>query len=63
MFLDSFDEIGSMPGAYSITLNPNIPPMQNGKCRVPIETKEEVEAQLKEMTTQDIITPQVQPTP
>ena len=58
-----FDTIDSMPGQYNITLDPNILPVQHGKHRVPIEAKEEIEAQLKEMTTQGSITTQVEPTP
>ena len=49
MFLDSFDKVDSMPGTYSITLDPNISPMQNRKCSVPIEAKKDTDAQLKEM--------------
>ena len=39
MFTHSFDKIGSMPGEYSITLDPNIPPVQHGRCRVPTEQR------------------------
>ena len=49
--------------AYSIILNCNIPPEQEGRCRVLMETKAEIEGQMKEMITQDIITSQVEPLP
>ena len=57
----SCQQTGNMPGKYSIVLNPSV-----FQCilkgAIPIETKEKIRAQLK-MTTQDIITPQVEPTP
>ena len=59
MFPDSFDDMGK----YSITLNHNVPPIQERKCRVPKKAKEEIKSQLKQMTIQDIIMPQVEPTP
>ena len=63
MFLDSFHEIGTMPGKYRITLDTNIPLLQHRRCRISIEAKEDIEAQLKEMTVQGIITLQLVPTP
>ena len=63
MFLESFYKIDSMPVKYFITLNPYVLLVQHGSCRVPIEAKEEIETKLKEMTPQDIITLQVEPTP
>ena len=63
MYLESFDKIGNMSDEYSITLNPNGPPVQHTRWNVPTEAKEEMLAQLKEITMQDIITPQVEPTP
>ena len=52
-----------MPGKYNITLNPNVLQVQYSRHRVPTEAKEEIEAQLKEMTMQGTITPQVEPNP
>ena len=63
MFPDSFDNIDHMPDEYNITLNPNFQPMQQGQCRVSVDAKEEIKIQIREMTVQDIITPQVVPTP
>ena len=63
MFPDSFDKVCSMPGKYRITSQPNILPVQHGRCRVPIEAKEKMESQLIEMIAQGIITSQVKPTP
>ena len=63
MLPDSFNKIGNMPDKYSITHDLHIAPVQHGRHRVPIEAKVEIDAQLKEMTMQDIITPQVEPTP
>ena len=56
MVPDSFDRIDNMPGEYSITLNPNIPPEQHGRCKVSTVAKEEVKNQMKQMTVKDIIT-------
>ena len=63
MFLESFDKIGSMSGKHNIKLEPNILPVQHERCRVSLEAKEEIEAELKEMTTQGINTPQVKLAP
>ena len=60
MFSDSVDKIGSMPVKYSITLDQNIPSVQHRRHRASIQAKEEIQAQLKEMTAQDIITPKSQ---
>ena len=54
MFPDSFDRMGNMQDEYSNTLDPNVPPVQHGRHRVPKEAKEEIKDQLKDMTTQDI---------
>ena len=52
-------QIGKMPGEYSITPDHNFPVVQCVRQRVPLEGKEKKEVQLKEMATQDIITLQV----
>ena len=64
MFADSFNKIDNMSGEYSITVDPNTSSTTSStlKQRVPIEIKEDIETQMKEMTVQDII-PQVKPTP
>ena len=63
MYADPFDKRGSTPWKYSITLDSNVSPVQHGRCRVPIEAKEEIEALLGEMMTKDIIYVQFDPTP
>ena len=63
MFPDPFNKVSSMADKYLILLDPKIPSVQHGRCRVPIEAKEDMEIKLREMTVQDIITPQVEPTP
>ena len=50
-----------MPDGFAIPLDPHVPPVQHGRHRVPIEAREENEG-LKEVSAQDIITPQVEPT-
>ena len=51
------------PGIYRITLYPSIPPVQHKRCRMPIEAKEEIEVQLKEMNAPGIFIQQAEPTP
>ena len=63
MFQDSLNKIGSMPGEYSIILDPNFLSLLHGRHRVPIEAKEEIETQLREIAVNDIITTMVEPTP
>ena len=62
MFPNSFGKIGNMPGKYAITLNLNVPLVHYGRQRATIEAKEEIEAQLKKITVQDIGTCKVEPT-
>ena len=52
-----------MPGKYFSILDPNVPPMQHRRSRVPVEAKEVIETKLREPTVQDIIIPWVEPTP
>ena len=59
----SFDKIGSMLRQYSISQHLNIQPVQSGRCRVLIKSEEEIKAQLREMMTKNIITPQVKSLP
>ena len=48
---------------YSITLDPNVLPLQHGRCRVPIKAKEDIRIWLWEMTALGISTPQAEPAP
>ena len=52
-----------MQGEYDIKTDPAVPPVQHGRCKVPIEYKEEIEKELAEMVWQKIITKQTEPTP
>ena len=63
MFPDSFETLSGMPSEYSITVDSNILTIQHRRYIVPIEATQEIGTQLKEMTVQYIITPQVEPNP
>ena len=43
MYPNRFDRLGSLEGEHEIKLDPSVPPKQNGRRRVPIEVKEEIE--------------------
>ena len=47
---------------YHITLDPKIPPVVHAPCKVPIELKDKLQAELCEMESQDIIARVTQPT-
>ena len=63
MYLNSFDRIGSLKGEYTIKIDPNIAPVQQVRCKVPIESKEAICAALDSMIVEDILEPQTEPTP
>ena len=52
-----------MSGEYDIKTNPSVPPVQHGRCKVPIEHKAEIEKELNEMVCQGIIAKQMELTP
>ena len=52
LFPNTFDCIGDMLGEYDIKTDPTVPPVQHGRCKVPIEYKEEIEKELGEMVHQ-----------
>ena len=56
-FPESFDHVGSLPGIYTMHLNPSIPPVQHARRKVPIECKEQIEKALQKMEDLQIITP------
>ena len=60
---NSFDCIGDMSGEYDIKTDSSVPPVLHGRCKVPIEYKEEIEKELGEMVQQEIIAKQTDPTP
>ena len=63
MYLNSFDRIGSLKGEYTIKIDPTITPVQQVRRKVPIESKEAICAALDTMIEEDILEPQIEPTP
>ena len=63
MYPNSFDRIGSLKGEYTIKIDPNIAPVQQARCKVPIESKEAICAALDSTITGVILEPQIEPTP
>ena len=60
-FPHSFDTTGSMPGVYTIRLDPSVPPVQHARRKVPIECREAIEKLLQDMVDQAIIAPVTEP--
>ena len=56
-FPHSFDTTGSMPGVYTIRLDPSVSPVQHARRKVPIECREAIEKLLQDMVDQAIIAP------
>ena len=52
-----------MSGEYDIKIDPGVPPVQHGRCKVPIEYKAEIEKELNDMAQQGIIVKQMELTP
>ena len=63
MYLNSFDRIGSLKGEYTIKIDPSVAPVQQARCKMPIESKEAISEALDSMITGDILEPQIEPTP
>ena len=63
MYPNSFDRIGSLKGEYTIKIDPSIAPVQQARRKVPIESKEAISAALDNMIAEDILEPQIEPTP
>ena len=63
MYLNSFDRIGSLKGEYTIKIDPTVPPVSQARCKVPMESKEAICVALDSMITEDILEPQIEPTP
>ena len=63
MYPNSFDRIGSLKGEYTIKIDPSIAPVQQARRKVPIESKEAISAALDSMIAEDILEPQIEPTP
>ena len=63
MYPNSFDRIGSLKGEYTIKIDPSVAPVQQARRKVPIESKEAISAALDSMIAEDILEPQIEPTP
>ena len=63
LYPNSFDRLGSLKGAYDIKVDPTVPPVQHARRKVPIESKAAIEEAIDYMVKQDILEPQIEPTP
>ena len=59
----SFDRLGSLKGEYDIKVDPTVPPVQHVRRKVPIESKAAIKEAIDYMVKQDILEPQIEPTP
>ena len=63
LYPNSFDRLGSLKGEYDIRVDPTVPPVQHARRKVPIESKAAIEEAINYMVKQDILEPQIEPTP
>ena len=63
MYPNSFDKLGSLKGEYTIKIDPTVPPVSQARRKVPIKSKEAICAALDQMIAEDILEPQIEPTP
>ena len=63
LYPNSFDRLGSLKGEYDIKVDPTVPPVQHARRKVPIESKAAVEEAIDYIVKQDILEPQIEPTP
>ena len=63
LYPNSFDRLGSLKGEYDIKVDPTVPPVQHTRRKVPIESKAAIEEAIDYMVKQDILEPQIEPTP
>ena len=63
MYPNSFDRISSLKGEYTIKIDPSVPPVSQARCKVPIKNKEAICVALDHMIMEDILEPQIEPTP
>ena len=63
LYPNSFDRLGSLKGEYDIKVDPTVPPVQHTRRKVPIESKTAIEEAIDYMVKQDILEPQIEPTP
>ena len=63
LYPNSFDRLGSLKGEYDIKVDPTVPPVQHARRKVPIESNAAIEEAIDYMVKQDILEPQIEPTP
>ena len=63
LYPKGFDRLGSLKGEYDIKVDPTVPPVQHSRRKVPIESKAAIEEAIDYMVKQDILEPQIEPTP
>ena len=63
LYPNSFDRLGSLKGEYDIKVDPTVPPVQHARRKVQIESKAAIEEAIDYMVKQDILEPQIEPTP
>ena len=63
LYPNSFDRLGSVKGEYDIKVDPTVPPVQHARRKVPIESKAAIEEAIDYMVKQNILEPQIEPTP
>ena len=63
MYSNCFDRVGSLKGKYTIKIDPTVSPVSQARCKVPIESKDAICAVLDHMIADDILEPQIEPTP
>ena len=47
LYPNSFDRLGSLRGEYDIKIDPNIAPVAQARRKVPIESREPIEAEIE----------------
>ena len=57
------DLIRLYPNSFDIKVDPSVPPVQHARRKVPIESKAAIEETIDYMVQQDILEPQMEPTP
>ena len=63
LYPNSFDRLGSLKGEYDIKVDPTVSPVQHVRRKVPIESKAAIKEAIDYMVKQDILEPQIEPTP
>ena len=63
LYPNSFDRLGSLKGEYDIKVDSTVPPVQHARRKVPIESKAAIEEAIDYIVKQDILEPQIKPTP